>query len=274
MYKRVSLPKRRLFIGASGPIGYDYEPSVASDIGPVPVMEDLNGILLCYDELIFLAREFCPADMWGLPYVRFANEDVSAADVERLHVAAEQFRPPPGSLDHHSKTTLGEVVARVAGDEGLIDNHSRDVRLAPEWSVMGNAGELNLLIADMGMAAALELPRLDVLNNTIGAERVASQIEHDATFLGSEFGPWHISVAQSLATLRIPNIYANGKSYVEEIEDLRAHPNLAAFREMLSATVPTVDEASEAAAEISEMAHQFARRYISFLFPDGDAAWA
>jgi hypothetical protein len=131
--------KRRLFIGASGPIGYDYEPSIASNVGPVPVLEDLNGILLCYDELIFLSREFCPPDMWDLPYVRFANEAVSATHIERLRVAAQQFRPPPG-LAYRSETSFSELVDRVTGDQDrLIDNHSRSVELPPEWSLMGNA---------------------------------------------------------------------------------------------------------------------------------------
>jgi hypothetical protein len=94
---------------------------------------------------------------------------------------------------------------------------------------MGNAGDLQLLVADMGIAAALEMPRLDVLNNTIGAARFAAQASSDATFLGDQFGPWRIDVAEALATLRIPDSYEAGRTYVPDIEELRGIPTSGNF---------------------------------------------
>jgi hypothetical protein len=83
---------RTLLIGASGPIGYDYKREQVDGV-PYPVLEDLWGILLCYDELWFLSRAFCPSDMWDLPYVRFLDEEATGGvELSRLHTAASQFQ--------------------------------------------------------------------------------------------------------------------------------------------------------------------------------------
>src|SRR4051812_39115872 len=118
-------PPRALLIGASAPIGYDYAREKVDGF-PYPVLEDLWGILLCYDELWFLSRAFCPSDMWELPYVRFLDE-TNALDMPRLRVAAAQFEDvlrasPPA----RATVSFSEVVRRVVGAEpNLVDNHSR-----------------------------------------------------------------------------------------------------------------------------------------------------
>jgi hypothetical protein len=255
-------------VGASGPVGYDYTREEL-DGAPYPVFEDLWGILLCYDELWFLSRAFCPRDMWELPYVRFLDEWAEGSlDMSRLQTAAAQFEDAlrtvpaaPVAVD------LSDVIGRVTGaDRKGVDNHSRSVRIADDWAVMGNAGDLGLLVGDMGVAAALEVPRLDVLNNSIGAARFTAQASFDPTFLGEQFGPWHIEVAQRLATLRVPNRYEPGRTYVPDIEELRTHPNLEKFRAMLSESEWSPQEASEAAAEITDMADRFARRHVAKTF--------
>lgn len=84
--------------------------------------------------------------------------------------------------------------------------------------------------------------------------------------MGDQFGPWHLEVAQTLGTLRVPNRYEPGRTYVPDIEELRAHSNIGKFREMLSDADWTASEASEAAAEISDMADRFARRHVAKTF--------
>src|SRR2546421_3140587 len=86
---------KRALIGLSTPLGYDYrnpiQPRTDSqpDI-PNPVLENTTGLLLCYDELWFPHRDFCPLDMHDLPYVKFIADDPTL--LERAKVAQEQFR--------------------------------------------------------------------------------------------------------------------------------------------------------------------------------------
>jgi len=250
-------------------VGYDYTREEIDGV-PYPVFEDLWGILLCYDALWFLSRAFCPIDMWDLPYVRFLDEsDLGSIDMPRLRTSAVQFRDamrraPPGG---DAPVNFGGLIARVTGGNTRgVDNHSRAVQIADDWTVMGNAGDLDLLVADMGIGAALDLPRLDVLNNSIGMARFAAQQSFAVTSLDEQFGPWHVDVAQHLATLRFPNRYEPGRTYVPDIEELRAHPNVGKFRDMLSRSDLTAQEASEAAAELTDKADRFARRQVAKTF--------
>lgn len=135
-------------------------------------------------------------------FLRPLRRRESNLDFLRLQSAAEQFK---AELDQRrtypSLNPYTKVVDRVTGgDDRGVDNDSQSIRIAPEWEVAGNAGYLRLLVGDMGIATALEVPHLDVLNNSVGAARFAAQVSFDDTFLGSGFGPWHVGVANELAT--------------------------------------------------------------------------
>jgi hypothetical protein len=264
------MARRALLVGASGPIGYDYRREEADGL-PYPVFEDLWGILLCYDELWFLSRPFCPCDMWELPYVHFLDEAVDEGfDLARLRLASEQlesaFRGVPSTAP--APLPFGEVIDRVTcGDPSGIDNHSRTVRIADGWEIMGNAGALDLLVSDMGVAAAMDLAHLDVLNNTFGAARfVGVESAMGSAFMGDRLGPWKVDVAHILATTKFPNRYEPGGAYVPDIEELRQHPNLRQFREMLSDPKWAGQDAPAAAAEITAQADTFARQHVAKTF--------
>ena len=70
---------RRAFIGLSSPLAYDYKPRLPlvdprDGSSPNPILEDAMGLLLFYDELVFLSRHLCPADMRSLDYVSFLTD--------------------------------------------------------------------------------------------------------------------------------------------------------------------------------------------------------
>lgn len=81
--------KRRALLGRFAPALFDdanthqlYGHSRAN-----AVLENVIGLMLCYDELWFLHRDLCPADMQDLDFVRFVSDD---ADLSRT--AREVFR--------------------------------------------------------------------------------------------------------------------------------------------------------------------------------------
>jgi hypothetical protein len=261
--------RRILFVGASGPIGYDYawsDGEVASR-EPFAVLEDLNGILICYDQLWFLSRAFCPRDMWDLPYVKFVSDDAALHGlVETAASQADLIRPQQHFRDTVYLPDVIDVVTQ--GNPSGVDNHSRGIKITPEYDVMGNAGDLHLVASDMLIGSALSEPGLDVLTNSVGTARFVSHTrEAAAEELELAVPAWRVAVAAHVATLRIPNVYESGRGgYVEEIEDLRSHPNVGAFRRLLSSSEVSAGEAADAAAEINDMADRFARRYVGKKF--------
>jgi hypothetical protein len=74
--------KRRAFLGEYAPVFFDhgniYRPDGYTG-WPNPVLENANGLALCYDELWFLDRRLCPADMQNLDFVKFVSDDPQLA---------------------------------------------------------------------------------------------------------------------------------------------------------------------------------------------------
>ena len=73
------MKKRTAYIGISYPLLYDYRyqadksPNDLLD-SPNPIIESPLGLMIFYDEILFLCRSVCPNNMRNLPYVRFVDE--------------------------------------------------------------------------------------------------------------------------------------------------------------------------------------------------------
>jgi hypothetical protein len=107
---------------------------------------------------------------------------------------------------------------------------------------------------------------LDILTNSVGTARFLSHTRDRVDETLEPMVSWRVAVAANVATIRIPNVYESGRGYVEEIEDLRSHPNVKDFRKLLSS--PNVDESDAVAAadEINDMADRFARQHLAKRF--------
>ena len=71
--------KRIAYIGISYPLLYDYRHQAskcANDLSssPNPIIESPLGLMVLYDEILFLCRSICPNNMRNLPYVKFVDE--------------------------------------------------------------------------------------------------------------------------------------------------------------------------------------------------------
>ena len=75
----IKMKKRTAYIGISYPLLYDYRyqsdkrPNDLLD-SPNPIIESPLGLMIFYDEILFLCRSVCPNNMRNLPYVRFVDE--------------------------------------------------------------------------------------------------------------------------------------------------------------------------------------------------------
>ncbi|MDH2394068.1 hypothetical protein QCN29_36085 [Streptomyces sp. HNM0663] len=84
--------KRRAFLGRFAPAFYD-EANPHQVYGydrPNAVLENAVGLMLCYDELWFLSRDLCPADMQELDFVRFVSDDAELSKTAREVFRARQ----------------------------------------------------------------------------------------------------------------------------------------------------------------------------------------
>ncbi|MFC8570805.1 hypothetical protein ACFUIW_34115 [Streptomyces sp. NPDC057245] len=83
--------KRRAFLGDLAPTLYDHRADnrvqAYGEAWPNPVLENALGLMLCYDELWFLHRALCPADMQELDFVHFVSDDQ-----DQMRTAHEGFQ--------------------------------------------------------------------------------------------------------------------------------------------------------------------------------------
>ncbi len=221
---------RRALVGLSTPIGYDYghDPD-GHDYGdiPNPVLENVTGLLLCYDEIWFVSRALCPIDMRDLPYVRFVDEDEDLCD--RALVAAEQFHLPWHEIAEMPWARGGDYrsaweAVTSAAPFLRLDNHSRTIG---PFGQQGNAADAQLYLQDVGIATSLDM-ELDVVTNSVMADSLRSG--------GTPTGltQWHLDLAESTILLRTTDLLTPTGAYHESIEDLRSHKQLGLYRSFLA----------------------------------------
>jgi hypothetical protein len=185
-------------VGLSGPIAYDYAHS--TDLvdprdfsSPNHILENVSGLLMCYDDLYFLSPHFCPQDMRDLPYVHFVTDDRTM--VPRLEIAREQFkealagsRLDGGNFEFRRLPSIIDKMTAGQRDRYAIDSHTHTIYLpgsSEVWRASSTA--LENLVIDIGLASSLGLIGIDVVMNSVAAHLpqqtnplvvVVNQIQH------------------------------------------------------------------------------------------------
>jgi hypothetical protein len=73
------LAKRSAYIGLSGPLCYDYKNKLNTDY-PNPILEAPVGLMVLYDEAVFLNEIVCPKSMRNLDFVKFISDKKDIKD--------------------------------------------------------------------------------------------------------------------------------------------------------------------------------------------------
>ena len=266
------MPKTSAFIGLAGPFGYDYRnpaPAVSSDdySSPNPVLENVLGLLLCYDEILFLAPQFCPADMRDLPYVRFLSEDADAvASIEDALAAfnASEHAEWEGGASFTSFAEISEEMRGGREEEFAIDNHTHGLRIG-RAAVTGDAMRLDNAVRDMWVAAELGLAHSDIIISSPAQQALNTQIESELVS-GHYFSPEKRAAANSLVSLQVQNFLGPTGSYHEGLEAIRDRRDVAEFRQFLmEVDAPIVDGvklADEISSEAFKTMDELADRYL------------
>ncbi|WP_141662880.1 hypothetical protein [Streptomyces sp. Wb2n-11] len=249
---------KRAFVGLSTPLTYDYRNSVGETISgsavPNAVLENVTGLLLCYDEIWFVSREFCPSDLQELPYVQFVTDFPELW--QRALVAREQY----GHEDFHAAADLiyekrpddyFETVDRIKRSlqfDFRPDNHSRGI--TPGFG-QGNAADARLFIQDLGIAASLDKD-LDVITNSTMARALRS-LETSGPKVET-FEQWQIQAAEEAIAMRTVDYLGPSGAYHESLEDLRGHSQLEEFRNFLAEADRPDADALALASEVNDLA--------------------
>ncbi|CAM0557909.1 hypothetical protein EHLJMEHL_03002 [Vreelandella titanicae] len=162
---------RKAFIGLSTPVGFDYLNSASRTTAdqyssPNPVLDSPFGLMLFFDELVFLSKSLCPENMRSLSFVNCLDElnvlpNVSAVEIESTRQAMKNG----SGLKACYGTSFQESVS-YAGvlDEMGVDNHSHGLKIG-NFSGMANTDEYNLAI-DLLFLEKLNDPSLELVTNS------------------------------------------------------------------------------------------------------------
>jgi len=237
---------RKGYIGLSTPIGFDYRNQASrgpADIAssPNPILDSPFGLLLLFDELVFLTRSLCPENMRTLPYVSFLDEsdrlpNISQTEIETLRDAA--WRETPGAT---AGVSFQEALESSGVIDGIaIDNHSHGLRISG-IERQANADPSNLAV-DALVCSRLGDPTIELIANT----RLQPYLDGERNDAKEAF------LTQLLVLDGIPNYLTPKGPYHPVVEEVRANPHLAAFRKWITQQrgLASQSEVKEVKAEV------------------------
>ncbi|PQO93336.1 hypothetical protein C5614_23960 [Massilia phosphatilytica] len=219
---------RKAFIGLSTPIGFDYQnmatmTSADTTDSPNPILDSPFGLLLLYDELVFLSRSLCPENMRHLPYVSFLDDDERLASVSKEEMEAAWRSASMLPYGDAADVDFSEVIANAGLRDGMgVDNHSHALRIGPA-NLMANADAENMAI-DALMCSRLGDPDLELVTNS----RLQPWLQR------KEAVEFQALLAQMLVIENIPNYLTPQGPYHPVIDEVRANKYLADFRKWIS----------------------------------------
>lgn len=175
--------KKRALVGLSSPTFYDYHhlaPKAANDTStsPNPIVENVIGLAVFYDEIWFACESLCPASIRGQPNVKYLDRDLQKD--ERKGCVDDLRRAVEGDTDA-VRAVAAENFQRywpAVEDAGAfwtdprhrrIDNHTHSLRIdgVDLWASSNMAGKMlnDLACARrLGMDLVLNTFNLNIYN--------------------------------------------------------------------------------------------------------------
>lgn len=255
------MTKRTAYIGLAGPFGYDYTDyfDAGTRVVERPIIENQLGLIVFYEEILFLSKSLCPPELHGLPYIKFADEDPQySKSIEAAieHVDYNLFSDIDISMDFK---IFASVTDHIIGDSGLgnrIDNHSKYLAMPSNFRY-ANSMDPRCIIADMYIGHALNISPYDIIFSSAAIdflERTHKAEEQEEIALAYLHANSSRQITDSLAAIRIPNRYSPDGCYHPSMEALRDIPHLKEYREMLESQDLLNTDADQLAKELSSNA--------------------
>ena len=253
---------RRAFIGLSGPLAYCYKrQSLGERVLPNPILEDSLGLLVLYDELLFLAPDLCPQNMRSLPYVKFLTDASDfrtrmpsiAKAVEGLYKEHDprnkNFKNPferyTPALTAITKQPYRYEASKV---KYVPDNHGRSIEVGPETYVTGSSASFQNVLFDWSIREAFGLDDCEVVSNSANSVYYET-LQPDAIETRGKRAVGHTIVLRGL-----PNYLDSDGPYHPCLEELRGHSFIEEARSHIDEIV-----LNESKAEVNKIAEQMMR---------------
>ncbi len=238
---------RKAFIGLSTPIGFDYRNQASrtcSDTGssPNPILDSPFGLMLLFDELVFLTRSLCPENMRSLPFVTFLDEqkllpDITEEQIESVCKTAwkNEFS---GSYQKISFEDMLENAGVTLDSNKGIDNHSHGLKIGSILQKQANASADNFAI-DLLICSKINDPNIELIANS----RIQPSFE-----ASQQVSYGQLRLTELLVIENIPNYLTQKGPYHPVIDQVRENQYLRDFRKWVSETKQVTS-----AAEIKEL---------------------
>lgn len=251
--------KRTAYIGISYPLLYDYRhqanksPNDLSD-SPNPIIESPLGLMIFYDEIVFLCKSVCPSNMRNLPYIKFVDElypDFYFGDI------LEHSRTAKSSIRVNSNLTYWDIIRRLnLKNWDGIDTHTHAFKLG-DSTLSANSDEYNFLF-DLYVFQALQ----NLYDPNI--ELIANSKYTLETFNGGA----KAELIDRIIIPDIPNYISAAGPYHSCIEELRENQYIKDFRSWVIANHDhiqrsEIDEACDAVRKnIEEVKDKTFKKYL------------
>lgn len=262
--------KRKAFIGLSGPIAYDYNNQSKNEFpsdhsSPNPILEDSMGLLLFYDELIFLSPQLCPKNMRSLDFVKFLinYEDFENKYSKALSKAEKIMVDKEKSNFQKSNplyiNTIQTIINSSSNKENfLTDHHTHKFNLTSNIVVNAASLYFNLVYVDLQLIEEFNLKNCELIYNS-GNYFVIE----DASF-SDTYNLDKIKVANQLIINHLPNYLLKDGPFHECMLELRHHKFVSNFRSHLDEIL--YFEKNNEHKKIAEELEMTAKQYRNNIF--------
>lgn len=212
--------KRTAYIGLSYPLLYDYKHQANRTLNdlsdsPNPIIESPLGLLIFYDELLFLCKSVCPNNMRNLPYVKFVDELYPDFYFQGI---LDQTNEMNDIININTTLSYSDIVKLLNVQGWGADTHTHGLKIG-DVIVSAKANE-NGFLFDLYVFQALQ----ELYNDDI--ELIANSRFNSGAFNGgvkSEF-------IDRIVIPDIPNYIGIDGPYHECMEELRENKYLKDFR--------------------------------------------
>lgn len=279
---------RRVYIGLSGPLAYDYKNQTetfhhSEGSAPNPLLEDSLGLLVFYDEIIFLSRHICPKNMRDLPYVYFLTDRNDFEDKFDIiyHQANEQYKIYDDRDSNFGDPwdLYGKSLCNITGQKFRIDttiaksvpdNHSHQIYLTNEVQTAASSTWFNNVLIDWITKEAFELENCDVLSNS-GNSHIYSHLAFNGHAKQTKIG-----VVNQLIVDKLPSYLTKEGPYHDCLEELRNHKFISDMRSYIDELIfdSSQKEIGKVAKEIESTAIQYRENVFKRHLSSADEHWS
>ncbi len=234
------MKKRVAYIGLSYPLLYDYGYQAERTINdlsdsPNPIIESPMGLMILYDEILFLCKSLCPNNMRGLPYVKYVDELYPDFYFSGILDSIKNMENP---IIRDRSISYGDIVTALNVTRSKADSHTHSLKIG-DINIAANA-DADRFLFDIFVFQALQ----QIYDSDI--ELISNRLFNMKPYSNSA----ETEFIDKIIIQGIPNYVGLDGPYHPCIEELRNNVYLTDFRKWIiqnhnNLQRPEIDEMCE-----------------------------